>query len=65
MIDISNLCFTIQTRGFMIIQNCNILLEIITKIESMIVDQKNQHPDLSDEEIIDHLKLKLRSENNH
>lgn len=47
----------------MIVQNCNLLLEIITKIESMISDQKNQQPFLSDEEIIDVIKLKLRSEN--
>lgn len=47
----------------MIIQNCTLLLEILTKIESMIVEQKTQRPDLSDEEIIDQLKLKLRSEN--
>lgn len=47
----------------MIIQNCTLLLEIITKIESMISDQRTQHPDLSDEEIIDQLKIKLRNEN--
>jgi hypothetical protein len=47
----------------MIVQNCNFLLEIITKIESMIVEQKSQQPDLSDEEIIDQIKKKLRLEN--
>lgn len=47
----------------MIVQNCTLLLEIITKIESMITDQKTQQPQLSDEEIIDHIKLKLRNEN--
>jgi hypothetical protein len=48
----------------MIIQNCNLLLEIITKIELMITDQKAQHPTLSDEEIIDQIKNTLRLENN-
>lgn len=47
----------------MIIQNCTLLLEIITKIESMIMDQKIQQPHLSDEEIIDCIKLKLKHEN--
>lgn len=48
----------------MIVQNCNLLLEIITKIEKMISDQKTQQPHLSDEEIIDQIKLTLRRENN-
>ena len=48
----------------MIIQNCNFLLEIITKIELMITDQKTQHPYLTDEEIIDHIQKTLRLENN-
>ncbi|MDO9182360.1 MAG: hypothetical protein Q7U04_08115 [Bacteriovorax sp.] len=49
----------------MIVQNCTLLLEIITKIESMISDQKTQQPNLSDEEIIDQIKKKLRVENKH
>ncbi|MDD4973593.1 MAG: hypothetical protein PHY93_04545 [Bacteriovorax sp.] len=47
----------------MIVQNCNLLLEIITKIELMITEQKTQRPDLSDEEIIDQIKNNLRLEN--
>lgn len=47
----------------MIVQNCTLLLEIISKIELMITDQKTQQPYLSDEEIIDQIKIKLRSEN--
>ncbi|MBC7540898.1 MAG: hypothetical protein H7281_18905 [Bacteriovorax sp.] len=47
----------------MIIQNCNLLLEIITKIELMITDQKTQQPDLSDEEIINLIKNNLRDRN--
>lgn len=47
----------------MIVQNCTLLLEIITKIELMISDQKAQTPNLSDEEIIDHIKNNLRVEN--
>jgi hypothetical protein len=47
----------------MIIQNSTFLLEIITKIESMISEQKIQQPSLSDEEIIEQIKLKLRKEN--
>lgn len=47
----------------MIVQNCNLLLVIITKIESLISEQKIQHPHLSDEEIIELLKLKFSIEN--
>jgi hypothetical protein len=47
----------------MIDQNGNVLLEIISQIESMITDQKTQQPHLSDEEIINLIKLKLRKEN--
>lgn len=47
----------------MIVQNCNLLLVIITKIESMIADSKAQHPNLSDEEIIDQLRKRLGQEN--
>ncbi|GEM_PF-759671 len=47
----------------MVIQNSNLLLVIITKIESMIADSKTQHPDLSDEEIIERLRKRLREEN--
>ncbi|MFA6237556.1 MAG: hypothetical protein WC635_09540 [Bacteriovorax sp.] len=47
----------------MIVQNCTLLLEIITKIESMISEQKAQRPDLNDEEIIDQIKIKLKREN--
>ena len=47
----------------MIIQNSSLFLEIISKIESMIADQSHQQPHLSDEEIINLVKLKLQSEN--
>lgn len=47
----------------MIVQNCPLLLEIITRIESMVSEQKTQRPDLNDEEIIDLIKLKLKREN--
>lgn len=47
----------------MVVQNCNLLLVIITKIESMIADSKAQHPHLSDEEIIEHLRKRLGLEN--
>jgi hypothetical protein len=53
----------IETGGSMIIQNSTVLLEVISKIESMMTDQLNQQPNLSDEEIINFLKLKLQSEN--
>ncbi len=48
----------------MIIQNCNPLLVILTKIESIMTDQKIQHPHLSDEEIIEFIKFKFSIENN-
>jgi hypothetical protein len=47
----------------MVIQNCNLLLVIITKIESLIAEQKTQHPYLNDEEIIESLKNKFSIEN--
>jgi hypothetical protein len=47
----------------MIIQNCNLLLVIISKIESIIAEQKTQHPQLNDEEIIEFLKIKFSIEN--
>jgi hypothetical protein len=47
----------------MIVQNCHLLLVVITKIESLIAEQKTQHPDLNDEEIIEILKLKFSLEN--
>jgi hypothetical protein len=47
----------------MIIQNCNPLLVILTKIESIIADQKTQHPNLNDEEIIEFIKIKFSIEN--
>lgn len=47
----------------MIVQNCNLLLVIISKIESLISEQKTQHPHLSDEEIIESIKKKFSDEN--
>lgn len=47
----------------MIIQNCTPLLVILTKIESIIPDQKTQHPNLNDEEIIEFIKIKFSIEN--
>jgi hypothetical protein len=47
----------------MIIQNCNPLLVILSKIESIIADQKTQYPDLNDEEIIEFIKIKFSIEN--
>ncbi len=47
----------------MIIQNCPLLLVVITKIEELILEQKAQLPHLSDEEIIESLKKKLAKEN--
>jgi hypothetical protein len=47
----------------MIIQNCPLLLVVITKIEELILEQKTQTPHLSDEEIIESLKKKLALEN--
>lgn len=47
----------------MIIQNCNLLLVVITKVEELIAEQKTQHPNLSDEEIIEFLKYKFSIEN--
>jgi hypothetical protein len=47
----------------MIIQNCNLLLVIISKIEEIVAEQKTQHPHLNDEEIIEILKIKFSIEN--
>lgn len=47
----------------MIVQNCNLLLVVISKIESLIAEQKTQHPQLNDEEIIEFLKIKFSTEN--
>jgi hypothetical protein len=47
----------------MIIHNCNLLLVIISKIESLIAEKKTQHPYLNDEEIIEFLKIKFSIEN--
>lgn len=47
----------------MIVQNCNLLLVIISKIESLIAEQKTQHPYASDEDIIEFLKIKFSIEN--
>ena len=47
----------------MIAQNCSLLLVVITKIESLITEQKTQHPQLSDEDIIEFLKIKFSLEN--
>lgn len=47
----------------MIIQNCNLLLVVITKVEELITEYKAQHPSLSDEEIIEFLKYKFSIEN--
>lgn len=47
-------------RGCMIVRSCPLFMMIITKIERLILDQKTQHPDLTDEEIIEILKNKLR-----
>jgi hypothetical protein len=40
----------------MLVQNCPFLLTIIGHIEELIVEQKTQHPELSDEEIIENIK---------
>lgn len=47
----------------MIIQNCNLLLVVISKIELLIAEQKAQHPCASDEDIIEFLKIKFSIEN--
>ena len=47
----------------MVIQNCNPLLVILSKIESIITDHKIQHPHLNDEEIIEFIKYKFSIEN--
>lgn len=48
----------------MIVQSCDVLLVIISKIESMITEQKTQCPNLSDEEIFEQIKINLGLENN-
>ena len=47
----------------MIIQNCPLLLAILTKVEDLILELKAQEPQLSDEEVIESLKTKLAKEN--
>lgn len=47
----------------MIVQNCNPLLVVISKIESLIVEAKSQNPGLSDEQIIEIIKNKFSREN--
>jgi hypothetical protein len=47
----------------MAIQDGNVLLEIITKIEFMIAEKKMKFPHLSEEEIIELLKNKIHNEN--
>lgn len=47
----------------MIVQNCHPLLVIISKIESMISEQKARFPELSDEEILCLLTKKFSEEN--
>lgn len=47
----------------MIVQNCNLLLVIITKIETLISEQKARYPELSDEEILKLLTQKMSEEN--
>lgn len=48
----------------MIVQNCNPLLVVISRIESIIEEIKIQNSKLSDEEIIELLKKKFSIENN-
>lgn len=48
----------------MIVQNCNPLLVVISRIETLIAETKVQYPLLSDEEIIAILKNKFSKENN-
>lgn len=43
----------------MVMQDCSLLINILGHIEKIISDIKSQHPDLSDEEIIERLKIKL------
>lgn len=47
----------------MIVQNCNPLMVVISKIETLIAETKAQYPALSDEEIITLLKNKFSKEN--
>lgn len=47
----------------MIVQNCNPLLVIISKIESLISEQKARNPELTDEEILTLLSRKISEEN--
>lgn len=44
----------------MIIQDCSLLINILGHIEEIISDIKTQHPDISDEEIIERLKFNLK-----
>lgn len=43
----------------MIVRSCPIFMMILSKIEHLILDQKSQNPNLTDEEIIEILKNKL------
>lgn len=47
----------------MIMHDSSLLMSILTKIELIISETKAQFPNLSDEEIIEHLKLKFGREN--
>ena len=47
----------------MVVQNCNLLLVILSKIESIVAEQKTQHPNLNDEELIEFIKNKFSIEN--
>ena len=59
-----NFCISMCTGGsHMIIQNCPLLLAILTKVEDLILELKAQEPQLSDEEVIESLKTKLAKEN--
>jgi hypothetical protein len=47
----------------MIVRECSLLFLVISKLESLIADEKSQHPNLSDEEIIEKLKYKIATQN--
>lgn len=47
----------------MVVQNCNLLLVVISKIESLISEQKAKFPELSDDEILTLLTKKISEEN--
>lgn len=46
----------------MIIRECPFLVLLLDKIELFISDEKSQHPDLTDEEIIERIKIKFMSQ---